>query len=39
MREEHADILTAIRSEKEISDQTGGRLKAAVEAYARAFAP
>ncbi len=39
MREEHADILTAIRSEKEISDQTGGKLKAAVEAYAKAFAP
>jgi F-type H+-transporting ATPase subunit alpha len=39
MREEHADILNAIRSEKEISDQTGAKLKAAVEAYAKAFAP
>src|SRR5687767_4448392 len=39
VREQHADVLNAIRSEKEISDQTGAKLKAAVEAYAKAFAP
>jgi F-type H+-transporting ATPase subunit alpha len=39
MRETHADILSAIWSEKQISDQTGAKLKAAVEAYANAFSP
>ncbi len=38
MREKHADILQTIRSEKEISDETGERLKEAVEAFAKAFA-
>ncbi|MFL5019028.1 MAG: F0F1 ATP synthase subunit alpha [Rhizobium sp.] len=39
MREGHSDILEAIRTQKEISDETGRRLKAAVDAYAKAFAP
>jgi F-type H+-transporting ATPase subunit alpha len=38
MREKHADILDAIRSEKEISAATGDKLKAAVDAFAKAFA-
>ena len=33
------DILDAIRNEKQISDDTGARLKAAVEAYAKRFTP
>jgi F-type H+-transporting ATPase subunit alpha len=39
MREEHGEILDAIRTQKEISDETGRKLKAAVDAYAKAFAP
>jgi F-type H+/Na+-transporting ATPase subunit alpha len=39
MREGHSDILEAIRTQKEISDETGRKLKAAVDAYAKAFAP
>jgi len=39
MREEHGDVLDAIRTQKEISDETGRKLKAAVDAYAKAFAP
>jgi F-type H+-transporting ATPase subunit alpha len=38
MRDKHADVLDSIRSEKAISDATGKTLKAAVEAYAKAFA-
>jgi len=38
MRDKYADILTAIRDEKQISDDTGKKLKAAVDAYAKAFA-
>ena len=38
MREKHADILDAIRSEKEISAATGDKLKATVDAFAKAFA-
>jgi F-type H+-transporting ATPase subunit alpha len=38
MREEHAGILESIRTEKQISDETGAKLKSAVEAYAKAFA-
>jgi F-type H+-transporting ATPase subunit alpha len=37
MRESHKDILDSIRSEKQISDETGGKLKAAVDSYAKAF--
>jgi F-type H+-transporting ATPase subunit alpha len=39
MREEHADILDAIRTQKEITDDTGRKLKTAVDGYAKAFAP
>jgi F-type H+-transporting ATPase subunit alpha len=39
MREEHADILDAIRTQKEITDDTGRKLKTAVDTYAKAFAP
>jgi F-type H+-transporting ATPase subunit alpha len=38
MREQHADILEAIRTKKEITDETAAKLKAAVDAYAKAFA-
>src|SRR5687768_4944498 len=39
MREQHREILDAIRTQKEISDDTGAKLKSAVDAYAKAFAP
>jgi F-type H+-transporting ATPase subunit alpha len=39
MREQHRDILDAIRTEKEISDKTAQKLKSAVDAYAKTFAP
>ena len=38
MRAEHADILDAIRDQKEISKETGDKLKAAVDKFAKAFA-
>jgi F-type H+/Na+-transporting ATPase subunit alpha len=38
MRDKHADILETIRTEKEISEATGERLKKAVSDYAKAFA-
>ncbi len=38
VRDKHADVLETIRAEKEISDGTGEKLKAAVEAFAKAFA-
>ena len=38
LRDQHADVLAAIRDEKEISEATGAKLKAAVEGYAKAFA-
>jgi F-type H+-transporting ATPase subunit alpha len=38
MREQHRDVLDAIREEKEISEVTGAKLKSAVETYAKAFA-
>jgi F-type H+-transporting ATPase subunit alpha len=37
-RDKHSDILEAIRSEKQISDATMPKLKAAVDAYAKSFA-
>ena len=37
-RDKHADILEAIRSEKQISDATMPKLKAAVDAYTKSFA-
>jgi F-type H+-transporting ATPase subunit alpha len=38
MRAEHASILGAIRDSKEISKETGDKLKAAVDKFAKAFA-
>ena len=38
MRESHKDILESIRSEKQITDETGAKLKAAVDTYSKAFA-
>jgi len=38
MRAEHPDILKAIRDSGEISDETGKKLKAAVDRFAKAFA-
>jgi F-type H+-transporting ATPase subunit alpha len=38
MREAHAEVVESIRSEKEISDATGEKLKAAVDAFAQNFA-
>jgi F-type H+/Na+-transporting ATPase subunit alpha len=38
MKEKHADVMEAIRSEKAISDKTMPMLKAAVDAFAKAFA-
>ena len=38
MRDEHSDILDTIRNEKEISDETGEKLKDAVSGFAKAFA-
>jgi F-type H+/Na+-transporting ATPase subunit alpha len=38
VREGHADILDAIRNEKQISDATGAKLKDVVTAFAKSFA-
>jgi F-type H+/Na+-transporting ATPase subunit alpha len=38
MREGHPEILDAIRTEKEISEQTGAKLKDVVSSYAKTFA-
>ena len=38
MRAEHQDILDDIRDKREISKETGDKLKAAVDKFARAFA-
>jgi F-type H+-transporting ATPase subunit alpha len=38
MRDKNQDILDAIRTEKQISDAVGVKLKAAVDGYAKAFA-
>jgi F-type H+-transporting ATPase subunit alpha len=38
MRESHAEVLAAIRTEKEISEATGDALKAAVDEFAAKFA-
>jgi F-type H+-transporting ATPase subunit alpha len=39
VREQSPEILDAIRTEKEISDGTGAKLKSMLDAYAKAFAP
>lgn len=38
IRESHADILDSIRTEKQISDATGAKLKDVVTAFAKSFA-
>jgi len=38
MRDRHKDILTSIRDQNEISKETGDKLKAAVDSFAKAFA-
>jgi F-type H+-transporting ATPase subunit alpha len=38
LRSQHADILDAIRDSRDLDEATAGRLKAAVDAYARTFA-
>ncbi len=38
MRDKHMDILDSIRTEKQISDAVGVKLKAAVDSFAKAFA-
>ena len=38
MRESHSEVMDTIRAEKEISDATGEKLKAAVEGFAKNFA-
>ncbi len=38
MHEHHDDLLNTIREEKELTDETDGQLKAAVEKFTRAFA-
>ena len=38
MRDKNQDILDAIRTDKQISDATAPKLKAAVDGYAKAFA-
>ncbi|QPC43637.1 F0F1 ATP synthase subunit alpha [Kaustia mangrovi] len=38
MRDKHKDVLDAIRTEKELSDATSEKLKAATESFAKSFA-
>jgi F-type H+-transporting ATPase subunit alpha len=38
MRTQHQDILDTIRDSKDLDDATAGKLKAAVDAYAKTFA-
>jgi len=38
LRTEHADILDAIRDSRDLDDSTAGKLKAAVDQYAKTFA-
>jgi F-type H+/Na+-transporting ATPase subunit alpha len=38
MRDKHTDVLDSIRTEKQITDAMAPKLKAAVDAYAKAFA-
>jgi len=38
MRAEHSDVLKSIRDAKEISKETGDKLKSAVDKFAKAFA-
>jgi F-type H+-transporting ATPase subunit alpha len=38
IRSKHADILESIRSSKDLSDDTGAKLKSAVDSFAKSFA-
>jgi F-type H+-transporting ATPase subunit alpha len=38
LRSEHSDILNEIRDNRDLTDTTAGKLKSAVDAYAKAFA-
>src|SRR5207253_1327166 len=38
LRAQHADILDAIRTSRDLDDETSAKLKSAVDAYAKAFA-
>ena len=38
LRANHADILTTIKESGEISEETDGKLKGALDAYAKTFA-
>ena len=38
LRGQHADILDAIRDSRDLDDATAGKLKAAVDSYAKTFA-
>jgi F-type H+-transporting ATPase subunit alpha len=37
-RTKHADVLDAIRTSKDLSDDTAAKLKAAVDSFAKSFA-
>jgi len=39
MRSEHGDILETIRNEKDLSDETEAKMRAAIEAYSKDFSP
>ncbi len=39
MRSQHGDILTKIREEKDLSDETEAKMRAALEAYTKDFSP
>jgi hypothetical protein len=39
MQDEHPQILEAIRTEKQISDATGAKIKSVMDAYAKGFTP
>jgi F-type H+-transporting ATPase subunit alpha len=38
LRNQHADILTAIRDSSDLNDATAGKLKGVVDGYAKTFA-
>ena len=38
VRDSHADLLEALRTKKEVTDEIGAQLKSVVDDYARAFA-
>jgi F-type H+-transporting ATPase subunit alpha len=38
MRTKHTDILDSIKTTKDLTDETAGKLRAAVDAFAKSFA-